>query len=162
MNEIISKISSYSLLNELVPGVVFSILVEAFTPYSLIQENILIGLFLYYFVGLIISRVGSLFIEPLLRWTTFVKFSNYSEFVKACRGDKKIETLSEQNNMYRAFIAMFILLFLLKMYEVLTSMYVSLKLWNEPILLILLFVLFLVSYRKQTNYISKRVDIDKK
>lgn len=159
MNEIISKISSYNLFNYLLPGVLFSVLVESFTEYSLVQEDILLGAFVYYFVGLIISRIGSLAIEPLLKKVHFLKFADYKDFVSASKADEKIEIFSEQNNMYRTFVSMFVLFFILKAYESLTLTYSALKFYDEPILLFLLFCLFLASYKKQTNYIKNRVSL---
>ena len=68
MKEIINKLSSYNLFNYLLPGTVFVALTEAFTSFPFAQDDLLIALFLYYFIGLIISRIGSLFVEPFLRW----------------------------------------------------------------------------------------------
>ena len=45
----------------------FSVLGDALTSFKFIQSDIVIGAFYYYFVGLIISRIGSLAIEPILK-----------------------------------------------------------------------------------------------
>lgn len=162
MNDLISKISSYNLFNYLLPGVIFSFLVDNFTGYSLVQENVLVGVFLYYFVGLIISRVGSLAVEPFLKWIKFLKFADYKDFVKASKNDEKIEIFSEQNNMYRTFVSMFFLFFILKGYEVLCLFFPFLKEVDKFILPFLILCLFLSAYRKQTNYITKRISLHSK
>ncbi len=157
MQDLLSRISSYNLFNYLLPGIIFAIIAEQTTRYHLVHDNLVLGMFLYYFIGLIISRFGSLVIEPFLRWTKFLRFSDYSDFVAASRKDKKIELLSEINNSYRTFCSLFLLLALLRVYEGLETRFVAMGRWNAPLLLLALLVMFLFSYRKQTAYVSKRV-----
>ncbi|MDE0636712.1 MAG: hypothetical protein OXI43_12815 [Candidatus Poribacteria bacterium] len=159
MKEIIDRLTSYNIFNYLLPGTIFMGLGDTFTSYSLIQDNILIALFLYYFIGLIISRIGSLTLEPLLKWIKFVKFAPYEDFVKASKLDPKIEIFSEQNNMYRSLCMLSIALILLKKYDLEWGWGSS---ENAAIIFIILvgfLVLFLLSYRKQTKYVVKRVKI---
>ena len=66
MEKLLEKLTSYNLFNYLLPGIIFSVLLEKTTNYSIIHKDILIEAFLAYFIGLIISRVSSLIIEPLL------------------------------------------------------------------------------------------------
>ncbi len=159
MKEFIDRLSAYNIFNYLFPGAIFAGLGDNFTSYSLIQENILIGLFLYYFIGLIISRIGSLTLEPLLKWIKFVKFASYEDYVKASKLDPKIEIFSEQNNMYRSLCMLPIALILLKIYDLAWGS----GLPNNAAIIFIIFVgllaLFLYSYRKQTKYVVKRVKI---
>ena len=67
LKELLSKLSSYNLFNYLLPGVIFVAVASKVTRYSFIQEDIVMGLFLYYFIGLVVSRFGSIVIEPILR-----------------------------------------------------------------------------------------------
>src|SRR3989344_7954495 len=103
MKDILDKITSYNLFNYLLPGVLFVAILDKFTSYSLTQENLLIGAFVYYFIGLVISRFGSLIVEPFLKSVSFLKFADYVDFVSASKIDSKIEDFSEVNNMYRTF-----------------------------------------------------------
>ncbi len=133
------------------------VVVEKFTTYSLIQENLAVGAFVYYFTGIVISRFGSLFIEPILRKLSFLRFSDYKEFVRASKQDPKIEIFSEANNMYRTFSAMFILLELIKLYEwIQVKLSITIE-WNVQLLIALLLIMFLYSYKKQAEYIGKRI-----
>lgn len=157
MKGLLDKISSYNLFNYLFPGILFAVISNKFTSYSLLQDNLIVGAFIYYFIGLVISRFGSLVIEPLLKRISFLKFADYKEFISASKKDDKLELLSEINNMYRALFSVFILLPLLKLYELIEFIFPILKYWNTYILVVLLLVLFLLSYRKQTNYITKRI-----
>lgn len=157
MKDLLSKLSSYNLFNYLLPGIIFVILAKELCGYSFVQQDIVLGVFLYYFIGLIISRVGSLVIEPLLIRTSFLHFAKYNDFVKASKKDEKIELLSEVNNTYRTFCSLFLILGILKLYGLVENRYTLLRDWTTVILLISFLIMFLFSYRKQTLYITKRI-----
>lgn len=157
MKDIFDKLTSYNIFNYLFPGVLFSILATKFANLNLVFDDLIIGAFVYYFNGLVISRLGSILIEPFLKLIRFVKFADYKEFIDACKKDSKIEVLSESNNMFRTLISMFISLFLTVGFQKLTNTWEFLKNNQEAIFLSILFLLFLLSYRKQTNYITKRI-----
>lgn len=157
MAELLEKISSYNIYNHLLPGVVFVVFTEALTCFHLIQEDLIIGVFLYYFIGLIISRLGSLFIEPFLKYLKFVQFSPYADYISAAIEDKDLSVLSETNNMYRTLCSLFISLFLLKIFELLSREYPVLRDWAAELMVIGLLALFCFSYRKQTKFITKRI-----
>jgi len=161
MKDILEKLSTYNLFNYLFPGVVFVILGEAITDYSFIQQDIVLGVFLYYFIGLVISRIGSLVVEPLLKWASFLKFADYKDYVAATKKDERVELLSEVNNTYRTLCACFGLLILLKLFEVLGRRFSISQGVEFSMLVIALLVIFLFSYRKQTEYVKKRVDANK-
>jgi hypothetical protein len=157
MKDILSKLSSYNLFNYLLPGVIFVVVASKFTHYSFVQQDIIIGPFLYYFIGLVISRFGSLTIEPFLRRLSFLKFADYKDFIAACKKDEKLELLSEVNNTYRTLCSLFALLILLKAYEGIEARFSALKDWSGIILVALLLVMFLFAYRKQTLYVINRI-----
>jgi len=157
MKDLLEKLSTYNIFNYLLPGMVFVAISKSLTKYNFVQEDIIIGVFLYYFIGLVISRVGSIVIEPILKWIKFVKFSEYSDYVEASNKDKIIELLSEANNMYRTFVSLFLSLSLLKIFEVLSERFIMLDDISSEMAILGLLFLFAFSYRKQTAYITKRV-----
>jgi hypothetical protein len=159
MKEIIDKISSYNLFNYLFPGIIFVILLREITEYDLVQENNFLGGFLYYFIGLVISRFGSLVIGEILqsKKLKFIKFADYTDFVIASDKDKKIELFSEINNMYRTLISLFCLLLLSKFYQFISNWLNISENLSFILLIIVLIVLFVFSYRKQTGFVVKRV-----
>jgi hypothetical protein len=157
MNELLNKLSSYNVFNYLLPGIVFAVLAGEIIHYPIVPRDILTGAFLYYFVGLVVSRFGSLIIEPLLKALSFVKFADYKDFVAVSQKDAKLEVLSEVNNTYRTLASLFSLLLLLKLYVKLEGKFPWLKAWDATALVVLLLVMFLFSYRKQTSYIAKRI-----
>ncbi len=157
MNELLNKLSSYNIFNYLLPGVLFAVIGDEITSYSLMQKELVIGAFVYYFYGLVISRIGSLVLEPILKSLGVIDFAPYKDFVSASKSDEKIELLSETNNMYRTLAALFIFLLLIKLFEI-SSNYFGITIDNYLIAFILLLVgLFLVSYKKQSNYIKQRI-----
>lgn len=158
MKDIIDKISSYNIFNYLYPGILFVIIAKHLTDYNFIQEDDLLGVFLYYFIGMIISRFGSVILEPFLKKIKFLKFSEYKKYVNASKQDTKIELFSEVNNTYRTLNSMMILLLVLKLYNNLSERFEFDSSISIIILTVLIFVLFIFSYRKQTNYITKRIE----
>lgn len=157
MKDLLDKLSSYNIFNYLLPGVLFSVIADKITAYHIIQPNIILGVFLYYFIGLLISRIGSLVIEPVLKYIGFVSFASYSDFVAASKDDSKLELLSEVNNMYRTFISLSLCLILIKVFEQLSNKIQFFKDWQVEIFIVSLLGLFLFSYKKQTAYITKRI-----
>jgi hypothetical protein len=154
---LVEKLSSYNFFNYLLPGVLFVVLADVFTKYSFIQSNIVLGLFVYYFIGLVISRFGSLVLEQILKHTGFVQFADYGDFVRASKTDEKIMLLSEVNNTYRTLASLLILLGILRLYQALDEKFRFNSEWSMILTGLLLLFLFVSSYRKQTNYITKRV-----
>lgn len=157
MKEVLDKISPYNIFNYLLPGVLFIAISESFTKFSFVQGDIFIKVFVAYFIGLIISRFGSLILEPFLRKVTFLSFVDYSIYISATKKDQKIDVLSEQNNMYRSICSMFILVILLMVAEVVMDRYPSLLLTGPYVLVVMLLGMFLSAYKKQTAYIVKRI-----
>jgi len=158
IGELLDKISRYNIVNYLLPGTLFSVLGEAVSSYSLVQENVLVGLFLYYFIGLSISRIGSLIVEPAFKRFNFVEFAKYEDFLAAIKSDDKLELLSEENNVYRTIVALLVTIGLLWLFEVAASNYPPLRDIAVPALALMLLLIFSFAYQKQTRYISKRVD----
>lgn len=158
MKDLLDKISSYNLFNYLLPGILFVAISKYVTDYNFIQDNEFVGAFFYYFIGMVISRFGSLFIEPFLKWTAFLKFSDYKDYVAASKKDEKIELFSEVNNTYRTIISLFLLLLVVRTYNHFQDI------WDIPdnitilITIVSVLLLFLFSYRKQTSYITKRIE----
>ena len=161
MKDLLDKISSYNLFNYLFPGVVFVIILSKISSYNFIQKDIVVGVFFYYFIGLLISRIGSILIEPLLKTLKFLKFSEYKDFIFASQKDEKIELFSEVNNMYRTLSSMFIVLVSVKLFDLAAKKFSSLNNIDSIYILLLIVVLCLFSYRKQTKYITMRIEVKK-
>lgn len=161
MKDLLDKISSYNFFNYLLPGVVFVCAAKYVTNYDFVQDQELLGAFLYYFIGMVISRFGSIFIEPFFKYIKFVEFADYNDFVKASEKDTKVELFSEVNNTYRTIVAMTVLLGVLKFYSFIQITYEVSNGITYNLLISALFLMFLFSYKKQTSYIKKRINATK-
>lgn len=157
MKDLLDKISSYNIFNFLLPSVVFAVFVSKFTSFKLMQEDVLSGAFVYYFLGAVISRIGSLVVEPILKATNLVTFAPYKDFVIASKSDPKIEVLSETNNMYRTICALLFSVGLAYILDIAMAHYPIVTAVVPSAGLSILFVIFVWSYRKQTSYINKRI-----
>lgn len=158
---IIEKISRYNLFNYLLPGVVFvvfALYIFNFDMNKISNMSLIFTLFFAYFVGMVVSRIGSIIFEPLLKLVRFVKFAEYNNFLEAIKVDKKIDKLSEENNVYRTYIALFATLLFLYIVKIIVEYFGFTDTQIELTILTLLFMLFLFSYRKQTSYIRNRVN----
>lgn len=158
MSDVLDKLTSYNLFNYLLPGVLFAAIGDAVTSFTLLHKEVAVGVFLYYFYGLVISRIGSILIAPALRKTGFIKFSPYKDFLSACKIDEKIEVLSEANNTYRTLVAMFAALLVLLGLDLLV---VSTFLEKRTVIVVsiaALMILFAFAYRKQTSFIRERIE----
>ena len=118
MEAILSLLSTYELFNNIFPGIIFSYFLNL-QNYNIIPNKIDIyeKLFLYYFIGLIISRIGSLFLEPFFLKLKIIRFADYSKFLKAEEKDNKIHMLVLVNNMYKSFCVVFLLSFFWLIYK---------------------------------------------
>lgn len=160
MEKLLEKISAYQFLNYLIPGLIFVYSVEYLGIYDLQDDSVLLMLFGGYFAGMVLSRIGSLIFEKyLLKWK-FVEFAPYKDFKDAESKDSKITTLSTENNTYRTLLATFFMLFVLYGLSLIpcVSDFMHSK-WMWLVVLALLCLLFLFSYRKQTTYVRKSVEI---
>ena len=86
----VDKVSSYNILNNLFPGVIFCYILGKITRFTLLGENIIEQLFIWYFVGMILSRIGSVFIETALQKIkikneTYIKFVDYKQYTEASK-----------------------------------------------------------------------------
>jgi len=162
MEDLVKKISQYQLFNFLLSGTILAFLLSKTTSFNLIFDNVLLGFFVYYFIGFIVSRIGSLTIEPLYKFLRFIKFVSYDRYLSAVKIDTKIDTLSQENNTYRTLIAMLLI------YGILYVLYIWLgeeflkQSWVIIGGVIFLIILLSLAYRKQTKYIVSRVNASMK
>ena len=156
---ILDKLSQYNFMTNMLPGAVLCIALKYVVGYDLfVSTNWLMVGIIFYFVGMINNRFGSLFVEWFLKTCHIVQFAPYGDFVKAEKEDGKITTLNMENNVFRSYISVCLLAILAWVYKFLCSKWTWLDEQTEWILLVLLLVLFVLSYRKQTKYVRARVE----
>jgi len=97
-------------------------------------------------------------VEPVLKKLSFVVFVDYKKYVATEKHDPKIDILLETNNTYRTLCSLFIIVFLFKIYNFIELKYAVISDYAVYALIGVLFIIFLLSYKKQTEYIKKRID----
>ncbi len=158
MEKFFDKLSSYHLLTTLIPGVLFLYLLQMLGIYSLNMTNWIMTLFVGYLAGMVISRFGSIVIEPWFKKWKIIKYASYLDFLEAEEKDIKIPELLADNNMYRTFVALFFVLIVLEICHTIPAVDVFIHTrWAVLIFLALLLLLYILAYRKQTVFIRKRV-----
>lgn len=168
----LEKISSYNIFNNFFPGIVFCYMVKFFTNNKIDTGSVWENLFIYYFWGLIISRIGSVVIEGILlkikinnkdskQKQNYINRASYKEYSRASAKYSFIKILNETNNTYRTMISVFACVLIIKIYELLSihcaKIFGDIGMALEILFLVVGIVLFIMSYKKQTDYIRKRV-----
>ncbi|MCF6371260.1 hypothetical protein [Rhizobium halophilum] len=157
MNEILAKLSSYDIFVNLVPGALFFFFLSVSGIYTLGPNTVIGELVVYYFIGLVISRIGSVVIEPILKGCRIIKYGAYSDFVRASDKDPKIQILLEASNLFRTLLALVLVCAIAYNWNAIRAA-AGLSDWAwVMICCALLVLLFLISFRKQNGFISKRV-----
>jgi Na+/melibiose symporter-like transporter len=87
----------------------------------------------------------------------FIKYANYVDFSKAVKTDSKIDILSEMNNYFRSLLTCVLLLPVMDIAKLLSSYWSWFATSWKWIVIGILFILFLLSYRKQSKYVRNRV-----
>lgn len=158
IERVMDEISSYQIFNYLFPGIVFINLLEKTTSFRVAADDVVCQLFLYYLVGMILSRIGSIVIEPLYKGMCWVIFAKYNDFISASKKDDKIEIISMENNTYRTLVSTFFCLIVAKgldqcaMFREFNSSGLS-----TCVYFVILTLIFSMSYAKQTAYVRKSV-----
>ena len=155
------KIPFYNLVNMLLTGIVFIGGISLFLP-ELVMDIInnpiisrtdtcteltkIIFIFAFaYETGLIINRIGSILIEPLLKKLKFIPFNdNYVKFNIKQKKYPIMHTLSREYALSRTRITMFILLTIISLFSIH-------KLF--AILLVIVTLIYFASYRKHAKKI---------
>ena len=106
---------------------------------------------------MIVSRVGSLLLEPMLKWLKIVSYAPYADYLKASDKDAKMAVMIEANNTYRTLAATFLTITLGLMITWSADRLDISSETREFLLALMLFGIFLASFRKQSAFIVSRV-----
>ena len=101
MDKFIEKLEEYKIFNYLLPGIIFTYLLKYYVGIDIFQSNVIEMAFIFYFIGSVISRFGSVVIEEILKKIKFIKYSNYNDYINAVKKDDFIKKLLISNNTYR-------------------------------------------------------------
>lgn len=160
MDELLKILKPYNIFTSLYPGYLFAIFCEeSIQNYivSIHEKSVILGMCFCYFVGTLINKIGSLILEWGVQKIKFVKFASYENYISATRKDKKIELFSAVNNTYRSLCALFGVLFIMNLIVLLPQCILDL-IWNKFFFFATIFLIMIFAYRKQTEYVVKRVN----
>lgn len=156
IEKIIEKIDKYNLFTNIIPG--FLLLIFNVYYFDLERLGAIEELVISYFIGLTLSRIGSIIISKMLKLSS-ENGEPYKKYVKACEKDPKIETLLQGRNTYRTICAMLMIAFV----EIIISKLIKkARISNDIIIIliiVLLFVIYAISFCKYNKYIAERVRI---
>lgn len=157
MEELLKRLSSYDLLNNLIPGGFLVFILEKLFAAGIADQHLLVLAIVTYLLGSVASRVGSLVVEPSLKKFNLLDSKPYADFIEASKVDSKIEILLQTNNTYRSICGAALLALGAVGIEVLSDHYRV-----ETIYLLLvgclgLVLLYAGSFRKQTGYLCQRI-----
>lgn len=168
IKQIIDKISSYNIFNNLYPGIIFCYLLKIMFKINILVDNWFENLIIFYFVGMVLSRVGSVIIEPSMqkikhKKEPLLKYAPYKDYERASAINPLVATLSETNNTYRTLLSCFVCATTFKIILFINDNLIQFKcefFQNNKDWFILIFLvwLFSKSYIKQTDYVRKRVE----
>lgn len=157
MEQLINKITSYHIFNNFFPGILLSTFVAWLFGFSVFDQNPVFLFFAFYFIGMIISRVGSLFLEPIVR--RVIKWSKYDKFVKAEKNDSKVSVLLQEANTYRSVSSMVLLSIIAAIVRFFIGKPISTTTMTFTLIaLTFTTLLFIFSYYKQCKFINERMD----
>jgi len=152
----LERISNYNIFNNFFPGIIAGIVLGKIFNYNLITGDIVFWIFIYYFIGMILSRIGSVILErPLLFG---IKLSSKSRYVQAEKSDSKIQTLQQDANTYRTIVAMSLVVFVALIINQICIYPLDTKyFWASVAVSVLIGILFTASFRKQIRHIISRI-----
>lgn len=158
MNNIIEKLDSYQIITNLLPGAFFGVFLRFFFELSLPTENIGEEILIYYFMGLVINRLGSLVVKPILEKLKFINEATYCDYLKAVSQDKELNILSQTNNYFRSILTSLLLLPIIgAMKELIINVnWISMN-WKGCLIGVFIGI-FLFAFRKQTCFVKGRIE----
>jgi hypothetical protein len=158
IKDVVDKISSYNIFTTLLPGALFAGIADRITEHRFVQSDILTALALYYFLGMILSRIGALIVKPLITRLGLVAFKPYSEYLAASKQDPMIANLVEAGNMYRTMIALALSLGLLIVYDRVRQEFLPPAWTHAPAIAMGIGLLFTAAYVRNSRFIGRRIE----
>lgn len=157
MESILQNISEYRLLNNLIPGGFFVGALSWAAGWASSEVNFIFIIAISYVAGVVLSRLGSLIVEPVAKKVFKLEFAPYDEYCQAEKRYPKLASMNTENSTFRTFVAMSACLLLGAPIIGLFGMGDGRALSLLVIASALAVAIFMLAYIKQTNYIVGRV-----
>lgn len=155
MEKLIEKIDSYNIFTNLIPG--FLLLMFNVHYFNLKEFSIAEQIILSYFIGQTLNRLGSLLIGKILLKFTKEKGEKYSEYIKATKNDVMIEKLLQERNTFRTICTLLIVCIIEIPLNKVIGIFKASKIIVTIIILIIITIIYALSFCKYNKYIADRV-----
>lgn len=147
------RLACYEFMFNIVPGFIVCRVIGCFYGVGIGAAAPIDCILMYYVAGLAVGRVASIVVEPLCNYFGIVEFADYMDYVEASEKEPFIKNLSNINNLYRNLTTVSLILTICALLK---------GNWNDNSCSIAIvcgigLLLFLIAYRKQTEYIKRRV-----
>jgi hypothetical protein len=162
LESILSKLSSYNIFTTLIPGTFIAFVLKKLDVYAFTSDSAFADLVIFYFLGLVASRIGSLALDPLFIRCGIITRDDYSRYISASQKDQKIDTLLETSNLYRSLCAALLIVLITYCIKLAAEMFQLTTRSIEIGAVTLLLFLFVLAYRKQSKYILERIEHHKR
>lgn len=158
MDEVIKKVSSYDLLNSLIPGAALVYFMKVFGYLDYVVEDAFYLVVFAYALGLVASRIGSLILEPIAIKRGLFQH-DYVSFMQAETDDDRLTNLVTISNMYRTLAGALIMLAVLALGSLVPM---DSRLWLYIGYGVACFLLLFCGWVKQERYVARRVELRRK
>ncbi len=155
------KLDAYNLVANLVPGAALTYALNLSGFPTPPPGDILAFLLAAFVAGVTVNRLGSLVLDPFLRWKrlALLKPKDYKSFVTSERDDSKLEILVANAGLYRTFLSAGLVYFGLLAFGRLADHFgcsARSTLWG---LLVAAMIVFLFALKKEDDYIHQRLSM---
>jgi hypothetical protein len=123
-----------------------------------VQPDVITALAFYYFLGMILSRIGALIVAPIAKMLRLVTFKPFNEYLAAYERDELIPQLVEAGNMYRTMIAVALSLVGLLLYDNACEALTPRPETHAMALLVGMAALFAAAYARNVEFITRRIE----
>lgn len=155
VNSLFNRLSSYQILAILLPGASLLGYMKFYLSIEIkVDENVWWFLLSSYVTGVILSRIGSVVIEGIMKKFSYIKKYDVQRYLIKRKDDDLVETLLSFANLYRSFSAVFLVLPIISI----LCGYNPFKYYLIYFLYIMLLILFINSFYKQYKYFCNAVD----
>ena len=111
VNSLFNRLSSYQILAILLPGASLLGYMKFYLSIEIkVDENVWWFLLSSYVTGVILSRIGSVVIEGIMKKFSYIKKYDVQRYLIKRKDDDLVETLLSFANLYRSFSAVFLVL----------------------------------------------------
>lgn len=160
ISRFLSHLSKYEWLNDIIPGTSFVILSRLLSLPIIPTQNWFERFIVFFVVGAVLSRIGALVVEPIIKGLGLVRFAPYDQYLDyRSANEADASMLVSILNFYRTMTAHWISLLVLKMaYCLPTCEHVRCLSFSWlDIFLFLLACLFAIAFINQVGFIKGRI-----